>query len=331
MAEGVEILEAAIIVLTIILTVAGNLFVCAIIYRVRSLHCPSGLLLANLAVNEILVGFFLLPFGIRSTLTRRWVHSSALCQLNGFLQHSLSSVSVLTLLAVSVDRYLAILTPLRYKVRVTNRRCVVVITGTWLYALFSGCYPFLGWSRYEFIPGLWLCESDYQKSVSFTYVKLASIYFLPFLTILAIYASILRVSRRHSKQIRQEVEAARQREIVANVREGFGSTNGGYCLRKPHSAIKKEIRTALILAAIVGVLFISWAPYMMLNLWSLHSGRRASVLLQSVVSRLYYANGAINPFLYGALNQRIRRQFVVVWELARGLCVRVGQTRVQPA
>lgn len=325
-----------VIVFMIVFTVLGNTTICYIIYRVRRLHCPSCLFLVNLAINDILVSIFLLPFSIASIIHNSRVVGKTGCDIIGFFQHATSTVSVLTLLSVSMDRYLAILIPLKYKGWVTRNKTVFCILGIWSYALFSACYPLLGWSQYHYFSGLWLCESDYHISISFTYFKLATIYVLPLVSIIFIYISILRVALRHSRQIAREVTALRQREMTAVLEpELTGQVSaavisGQYCMRKPHSALRADIKTALTLASIVGVLFISWTPYMVVNLWSFHSGQHAPDLLQSIVSGLYYGNGVINPYLYGYLNRIIKREFKTMWASARAFLARIRLNKIHP-
>lgn len=327
-----------VIILMIILLAIGNMTICYIIYRVRRLHCPSCLFLVNLAVNDILVGIFLLPFGVASLIKQSSVVGKTGCDIIGYFQHASSTVSVLTLLSVSMDRYLAILVPLKYKGWVTRNKTVVCIVGIWLYALITACFPLLGWSRYGYIPGIWLCEADYHTSVSFTYFKLTTMYFLPLASIIFIYISILRVALRHSRQIAREVEALRRRElppVLAIEPESTGQTSvavvsGQYCVRKPHSALRADIKTALTLACIVGVLFISWTPYTVVNIWSFHSGMHAPVVLQYIVSGLYYVNGVINPYLYGYLNRVIKREFKTMWKRTSNFCARIREKKVHP-
>lgn len=325
-----------VIVFMIVFTVLGNTTICYIIYRVRRLHCPSCLFLVNLAINDILVSIFLLPFSIASIIHNSCVVGKTGCDIIGFFQHATSTVSVLTLLSVSMDRYLAILIPLKYKGWVTRNKTVLCILGIWSYALLSACYPLIGWSSYQYFPGLWLCESDYHSSVSFTYFKLATMYFLPLVSIIFIYASILRVALRHSRQIAREVKALRQREMTAVLEPELSGQvsaaviSGQYCMRKPHSALRADIKTALTLASIVGVLFISWTPYIVVNVWSFHSGQHASKLLQSIVSGLYYGNGVINPYLYGYLNRIIKREFKTMWASARTFFARIRTNKIHP-
>lgn len=326
-----------IIILMIILTVIGNTTICYIIYRVRRLHCPSCLFLVNLAINDILVGVFLLPFGVASIIKKTRDAEKTDCDTIGYLQHASSSVSVLTLLSVSIDRYLAIIVPLKYKGWVTRNKTVLCIVAIWLYSLITAGFPLLGWSNYHYVPGVWLCESNYHQSISFTYFKLSTMYILPLISIIFIYISILRVALRHSRQIAREVEALRQRELPPVLepeterQRPAPVVSGQYCVRKPHSALRADIKTALTLACIVGVLFISWTPYMVVNIWSFHSGKNAPVFLQHIVSGLYYINLVINPYLYGYLNRIIKREFKTLWTSTRKALIQIRVKQVHPS
>ncbi|RMX39633.1 hypothetical protein pdam_00003996 [Pocillopora damicornis] len=241
-----------VIVFMIVSTVIGNTAICYIIYRVRRLHSPSCIFLVNLAINDILVALFLLPFSIATTASNYVVVSKTGCDIIGFFQHATSAVSVLTLLSVSMD-------------------------------------------------------------------------------------SILRVALRHSKQIAREVKALRQREMAAVLEPELGAQvsaaviSGQYCMRKPHSALRADIKTALTLASIVGVLFIAWTPYIVVNLWSSHTRNYGTELLQSIVSGLYYSTGVINPYLYGYLNRIIKREFKTIWTNTRRSFSQIRANKIQQA
>ncbi|EDO30867.1 predicted protein, partial [Nematostella vectensis] len=258
-----------------LLTIFGNAVICLVIYRVRRLHCPTGFLLANLAVTDILIALLLLPFRIPGIIYHRWVFGRPGCVVIGFLQNTLCTASVLTLLSITVDRYLAILWSLQYNGSVTGTKTAICIALLWVYSTISSCFPFFGWGKYSFLPGLWLCETDHIVLPSFTYFRLATVYFLPLFAILFLYSRIIKVAWRHSRQIRLE----------------------------PHSAMKSEIKTALTLAVVVGVLFLFWTPLVFLNLLSFFRGAQVSVVATEVTSYLYYANGLVNPYVYGYLNR----------------------------
>ena len=104
--------------LLIPICITGNVLVLAAVWRNPSLHTPSTILLCSLAVSDLFVGFLVLPVNIAMALIpfSRSSSYSRLTQARIFLNIQLCGVSVETITAISVDRYLA----LRYHMRYPN-------------------------------------------------------------------------------------------------------------------------------------------------------------------------------------------------------------------
>ena len=99
--------------LLIPICITGNVLVLAAVWRNPSLRTPSTILLCSLAVFFFFVGFLALPVNIAIALIPlpRVSSYSLLSQARFFLIIQLCGVSLETMTAISVDRYLA----LRYK------------------------------------------------------------------------------------------------------------------------------------------------------------------------------------------------------------------------
>ena len=102
--------------LLIPICIAGNVLVLAAVWRNPSLHTPSTILLCSLAVSDLFVGFLVLPVRIAARVINSGSSSiSRLSQAILFLIIQLCGVSLETMTAISVDRYLA----LRYHMRLS--------------------------------------------------------------------------------------------------------------------------------------------------------------------------------------------------------------------
>lgn len=313
MASPSEIIQVLLVATVLVLSILGNTAIFYIILRVRRLHCPTGFLLANLTVIDNLMAGILLPLRMLGILDNSRNYGNTSCAVIGVIQNVLSYACVLTVVAVSIDRYLVIVFPLRYKARVTPTRTTIAILCIWMFSILCGCFPFFGWGSYSFLPGLWLCDT-YIQNHGFTFFKLATIYFLPLVIISCLYYKIWRVSKRHSKQIRREVEAMTFREISTSVQVDtqvgkINDVSGQFCLRKPHSALRSEVKTALILGFVAGALFISWAPYTVVTIWaSFTSDTKQIALILEWSSIVHFLCIMINPYIYGYLNRIIKSQ-----------------------
>ena len=115
--------------------VLGNTLILVALRKVSSLHPPSKLLFRCLATTNLCVGLIAEPLGIVywiSLTHEQW----SLCRYayaSFFIaSYLLSSVSLLTISAISVDRLLALLLGLRYRQVVTLRRTYMIAVIFWL-------------------------------------------------------------------------------------------------------------------------------------------------------------------------------------------------------
>ena len=112
----------------------GNTVVLIALHKETSLHRPSKTLLRNLVASDLCDGFagLALVTNCISILQKQW----RICQLF-FDAHLMIgviciSVSLSTLVAISVDRLLALLLGLRYRQVVTVSRVYVVVIVIWI-------------------------------------------------------------------------------------------------------------------------------------------------------------------------------------------------------
>lgn len=75
-----------------------------------------------------------------------WVLGWILCDVWISLDILLCTASILSLCAISIDRFLAISRPISYsKMRRSKTLAVKIISGVWLLSLLITCPPILGW------------------------------------------------------------------------------------------------------------------------------------------------------------------------------------------
>ncbi|XP_022243868.1 cholecystokinin receptor-like [Limulus polyphemus] len=68
--------------------------------------------LLNLAISDLLLGVFCMPFTLVGSLLRNFIFGDLMCRLIPYLQAVSVSVSVWTLVSISIERYYAICRPL---------------------------------------------------------------------------------------------------------------------------------------------------------------------------------------------------------------------------
>ena len=146
---------AAVSVPFCILAIIGNFFVVLAIAidPNKDLKGPFNHFVANLAAADLLVGLVVFPMSI-------WYHvveglkghfpaPLAYIQMLYFIS---CTASILSLAALTVDRYIAIAHPLEYRLRLSSRRALYVSVGIWIFSLgFPFVYFRVGYLAFVFV------------------------------------------------------------------------------------------------------------------------------------------------------------------------------------
>jgi hypothetical protein len=102
-----------------LISIIGNTLVLSAILRTPSLRSPSTVFLSSLAVSDLLVGLVVQPVYIANELT-----NDLLYRIRNTTAFSACAVSLFTITAISVDRFMAIHYHMRYSNLMTPSRAV---------------------------------------------------------------------------------------------------------------------------------------------------------------------------------------------------------------
>ena len=140
----------------------GNLLVIVTIVLERRFHVMRYILLASLAVSDFLFLILVNSFRIVSIGHEKWLYGQTLCYFNAFFARYIYCNTVLHLIAVSYDRYKAIVKlPLTYDGMVTKSRVVFVVL-IWVASFLLSIGPFFGiGEKYVYKPGLFFCQQGW--------------------------------------------------------------------------------------------------------------------------------------------------------------------------
>ncbi|XP_021344713.1 RYamide receptor-like, partial [Mizuhopecten yessoensis] len=117
----------------IILSVGGNLTVCFIVFRARRMRTVMNFFIVSLAMSDLLMALLCIPFTFVANLVLNyWPFGDVLCPVVTFLQSVTVFLSSFTLVAISMDRYIAIIYPLRQKM--SKKQAFIVIALIWFIA-----------------------------------------------------------------------------------------------------------------------------------------------------------------------------------------------------
>lgn len=121
--------------ITLITGLPANLLaIYTFIRKMRQRATPLDVLLLSLTISDLLFLIFL-PFRIKEATLMRWTLSFFLCPLSGFVYFSTIHNSTLLLTAISVERYLGVAFPIKYKLKRNPRYAVMACAIFWVLSM----------------------------------------------------------------------------------------------------------------------------------------------------------------------------------------------------
>ncbi|XP_077589070.1 alpha-1A adrenergic receptor-like [Stigmatopora nigra] len=319
----------------IALAVAGNVLVILSVACNRHLRTPTNYFIVNLALADLLLGTTVLPVSAALEILERWVLGRVLCDVWAALDVLCCTASILSLCVISIDRYIGVSHPLRYRAIVTERRALLAALAVWALALVISIGPLLGWKQPP-SPDLAVCSITEEPFYAL-FSSLGSFY-VPLAVILAMYCRVYVVAKRTTRNL--EAGVLRERmdsgEMTLRIHKGSGGQDGprkgsgghdgsdpgpAACKARGHQArssltvkllqFSREKKAAKTLGVVVGMFTLCWLPFFLaLPIGSFNANLRPPELLFKVIFWLGYFNSCLNPIIYPCYNREFKLAFI---------------------
>ncbi|XP_021957117.1 neuropeptide CCHamide-1 receptor isoform X2 [Folsomia candida] len=119
-----------------IIGMAGNGTLIIIFLKHRTMRNVPNMYIVSLAVGDLLVILFCVPFTSTVYTVESWPYGELVCKFSEFIKDVSIGVSVFTLTALSADRYFAIVDPMRkLQGRRATRITCISIVGIWIISI----------------------------------------------------------------------------------------------------------------------------------------------------------------------------------------------------
>uniref|UniRef100_A0A3B4A8K7 G-protein coupled receptors family 1 profile domain-containing protein n=1 Tax=Periophthalmus magnuspinnatus TaxID=409849 RepID=A0A3B4A8K7_9GOBI len=313
-AEGLAVLETLSIVAITLLACLGNLLIVVTLYRRPYLLTPSNKFVFSLTLSNLLLSALVLPFVAVSSARRDWMFGVVWCNFTALLYMLISSASVMTLGAIAIDRYYAVLYPMIYPMKITGNRAVVVIAYVWLHSLVGCLPPLFGWSSFEFDCYKWTCVASWHKDWSYTSFWVAWCILPPFVVMLACYGVIFRVARMKARKVHCGTVIVAQDDSGAAQRNGrknsstSTSSNGS---RRSLIYAGSQCKAFVTILVVIGTFLVTWGPYVVVVCMEALCGQgSASHMLETLVAWLSFCSAVCHPLIYGLWNKTVRKELL---------------------
>ncbi|XP_011691919.1 PREDICTED: neuropeptide FF receptor 2 [Wasmannia auropunctata] len=291
-------------VVVFVVGLIGNSCVIAVVYRSPRMRTVTNFFIVNLAVADVLVIVFCLPATLMSNIFVPWILGWFMCKAVAYIQGVSVAASVYSLVAVSLDRFLAIWWPL--KCQITKRRARMIIVVIWFIAL-TMTSPWLLFfdlvSIYDDDPDLRFCLEKWPHpkdgSLFFLIGNLTLCYVLPMILISLCYILIwIKVWRRHIPTDTKDAQMERIQQ-------------------------KSKVKVVKMLVVVVILFVLSWLPlYVIFAVVKLGGNVAESEdeilpIATPIAQWLGASNSCINPILYAFFNKKYRRGFIAILKSGR--------------
>ncbi|XP_008938048.1 PREDICTED: neuromedin-U receptor 1 [Merops nubicus] len=287
----------------------GNTLTCIVILRHRFMRTPTNYYLFSLAVSDLLV----LLLGMPLELYDMWSNYPFLlgasgCYFKTLLFEAVCFASILNVTALSVERYIAVVHPLKAKYVVTRNHAKRVIVTIWVLSIvcsipntsLHGLQPLCVPGRGR-VPDSEICTLVKPRLTYNLIIQITTIVFflLPMGTISILYLLI-------GLQLRKE-----------KMLEALGAKSGGNhdCRNTQGQKKMKRRQVTKMLFVLVVVFGICWAPFHTDRLvWSFVSTWTSHMLymfqyVHIISGVFFYLSSAANPILYNLMSTRFREMF----------------------
>jgi hypothetical protein len=124
-------------------SIVGNCLVCLAVTTDPSLRKLSNLFFVSLAIADLLVAVFVMPFAIVNDIQGYWGLGHTACKLWISSDVMCSTASILNLCLISLDRYIRIKDPLQYTRWITRRSVPVLVGTAWVTSALISFLPIM--------------------------------------------------------------------------------------------------------------------------------------------------------------------------------------------
>lgn len=171
-----------------------NLFIIITFFVKNSLLTePANIFLLNVAITDLLICLTTMVFSFVTAFAQEFVFGSddvtrcAVCDMSGFFLVFLVFVSLHLLMALSIDRFILLSRPLRYK-RLMNRwKAILICVIIYIVCFIMGVLPLLGFfGEIEFNSRFASCVPRFTPNSNFYYVAFVAVEALIPIIVLAI-------------------------------------------------------------------------------------------------------------------------------------------------
>ncbi|XP_015922792.1 QRFP-like peptide receptor [Parasteatoda tepidariorum] len=335
--------------ITLVVGLIGNILIIYTVVSFRRMRTISNVFLASLATADLLVVIICVPVKFGQLFSYSWALGEFGCKFVHYVQNVSAICSVLTLTSMSVERYYAIMHPVKSRYQCTMRQARRLIIVIWILSfvtavpiIFAQIHIEVG-ERYK---AFWCVRNWHQPWLwrSYEVYMMLLILIAPSLIMGFAYSKICHqlwiVMKDRASMVSGEMPGTEIALKETHPRNQFLTyNNSNVKMKKPklqkleadNTTVKQVIK---MLVAVVILFIICWGPILITNVLTsfdildrLNYGYLKP--MRTAFHLLSYFNSCINPCVYGFLSANFRNSFKAAFLTC--MCGKTQKKRVQRA
>ncbi|NWU80376.1 AA3R protein, partial [Onychorhynchus coronatus] len=264
----------------------GNVLVIWVVKLSSTFQNTTVYFIVSLALADIAVGILVVPLAIVVSLGIA-LHFYT-CLFMCCLMVVFTNASILSLLAIAIDRYLRVKLPTRYKRITTERRVWWALGLCWSVSLLVALVPMFGWNKSRDSNLLRCRFMSVMRMDYMVYFGFFTWILVPLLIMCALYAEIFHIIRTKLSQ---------------------GTTSA----RGARAFYGQEFKMAKSLALVLFLFAISWLPLCIINCISyFHPESQVPPFWLYLGILLSHANSAMNPIVYACKIKKFKNTYLLI-------------------
>ncbi|BFZ03844.1 hypothetical protein BsWGS_06883 [Bradybaena similaris] len=298
------VVKCAFIVLIILVAIVGNTLMIVIVMFSKKMRTTTNYYILNLVAADLFIACVPTWVYLVINVQPGWVLRAFLCKFNAFLLVCLMCTMSFTMIAIAGDRFFAIVFPL--KSRVTQRRVAMVTAISWVLGIAIGTpllvnyqYKERQWANYleRFCIEQWpmivksdgSCDGGKTSEKSYWTVVLVVLNWVPMLVMTFVYVVIIQ--RLHFGRV---------------------THNGSVSMSAVQQRSAKRVVIMMFVLLITFV--VCTVPFQVSTIYEVFKDPKIKLPdwfdnIYYCAQTLMYSHSAINPIVYGAMNQSFRNGF----------------------
>ncbi|XP_071943525.1 G-protein coupled receptor 54-like [Antedon mediterranea] len=288
--------------LFIVVGLGCNSLIIYVVCRFGTMRTVTNCYIVNISVTDIMFLVLCAPFTIFTYTKHVWIFGNALCRIVMYLMQVSVHATSLTLMAMNIDRYFAIVYPLKSIRYRTPTLALTINISIWIISSLLSI-PISIFSMVMDFNGRHYCVEEFNEQgllAHYIYVVFST-YIIPLSVLVVCNVNMLRQLWKTREQLRDTTLSL-------------------------HSIQQRKKVTKMILLVVV-FFFICWLPIHVINLWqrlgnSINNNLAISKLRIFALT-LAYSNSCVNPFVYAFMGENFRACF----RRAFPMCTKVNRVR----